>query len=70
MNLKEARTIASVDADSIAVKRKAEGFIECYELMKPALEALRDSPCTCHPPSDFTCKRCEALRQVKEGVGE
>lgn len=25
-------------------------------------EALRQCACRCHPPIDFTCPRCEALR--------
>lgn len=29
------------------------------------VDALKDSLCTCHPPSDHVCKRCEALIKIK-----
>lgn len=43
-----------------------QGYIKAGLQSAILIDALRDSLCTCHPPSDHVCKRCKALLNFKE----
>ena len=47
-----------IQGDCVAdAKKLAEGAMR--------EDTLRKSPCRCHPPSDFECERCKALKEGK-----